>query len=220
MMELCESTKVASAYGRIKQLVVECRFYPGQHLQVGEISDWLRLSVTPVREALMRLSVERFIDCFPNRGYFAKKFDISEQQILHDAADVILFHAVNCDLLTPLSSGEHCAEGPASTVEHLYEVIASRTGNLELVHFIRNYNERTHFVRKLYVAEHEDAVYADNRGMIEALEGLRTAEAAAILARHRRHFSSALPELLKQALAQTLVAPAFPIELPLNQRST
>jgi DNA-binding GntR family transcriptional regulator len=220
MMELCEATKVASAYVRIKQLVVECRFYPGEHLQVGEISDWLRLSVTPVREALMRLSVERFIDCFPNRGYFAKKFDICEQQILHDAADVILFHSVNYDLLTPLSAGEHYAEGAASTVEHLYEVIASRTGNLELAHFIRNYNERTHFIRKIYVADREDAIYADTRGIIEALEGLRTAEAAAILARHRGHFSSALPELLKQALAQTLVASASPTELPLNHRST
>ncbi|WP_299609593.1 GntR family transcriptional regulator [uncultured Tateyamaria sp.] len=60
------------AYSMIQRNIVYYRYGPGDRLNICELAKELNMSPTPVREALARLSIEGFIDCRSQRGFFVK----------------------------------------------------------------------------------------------------------------------------------------------------
>lgn len=60
------------AYESLRRWVADFRFPPGHKLKIELLADELRLSVTPVREALIRLADEDFIDFEFAKGFYIK----------------------------------------------------------------------------------------------------------------------------------------------------
>jgi DNA-binding GntR family transcriptional regulator len=58
----------AQAVAHIKEAIRSGRFSPGQRLLESELTQRLRMSRGPIREALAQLQVEGFIDVEPHRG--------------------------------------------------------------------------------------------------------------------------------------------------------
>jgi GntR family transcriptional regulator, rspAB operon transcriptional repressor len=56
-------------YGLLKQRIIRCVLAPGERLNEKEIADELRVSRTPLREALNRLGQERLVVRTPYAGY-------------------------------------------------------------------------------------------------------------------------------------------------------
>ena len=56
-------------YGLLKQRIIRCVLAPGQRLNEKEIAEELRVSRTPLREALNRLGQERLVVRTPYAGY-------------------------------------------------------------------------------------------------------------------------------------------------------
>ncbi len=56
-------------YGLLKQRIIRCVLLPGQRLNEKEIAEELRVSRTPLREALNRLGQERLVVRTPYAGY-------------------------------------------------------------------------------------------------------------------------------------------------------
>ncbi|MBR1222491.1 GntR family transcriptional regulator [Bradyrhizobium sp. U87765 SZCCT0131] len=69
----------------IRELIVQGELQPGEHANEQPIAERLGVSRTPVRTALSTLASEGFLVYHPNRGYFVRRFDLSE---LMDAYDV------------------------------------------------------------------------------------------------------------------------------------
>jgi len=67
-------------YSLIKEKIVSGSFLPGQRLNVRNLADILHISTTPVRDALLKLSNEGFVEVFPRRGFFVKA--LSEKEVL------------------------------------------------------------------------------------------------------------------------------------------
>jgi DNA-binding GntR family transcriptional regulator len=67
-----KSPEFLSAYNKLKLLVVNNRFRPGEQLQACNLADRVVAGITPVREALIRLAAEDLITCYPKRGYFPR----------------------------------------------------------------------------------------------------------------------------------------------------
>jgi DNA-binding GntR family transcriptional regulator len=66
---------------RLRTMLVEGRIAPGAKLNERELSELLRVSRTPLREAIKLLAAEGLVDLLPNRGAVAVK--LSEADVLN-----------------------------------------------------------------------------------------------------------------------------------------
>lgn len=62
------------AYTILKEQVIEGVYHPGDKISEQTVADQLRISRSPVREAIRRLANEGLVDYFPNRGAFVKNY--------------------------------------------------------------------------------------------------------------------------------------------------
>lgn len=74
---------------RIRSDIVTGSFTGGAHLSESELSGRLRVSRTPIREALRQLESEGLIDGYPHRGYFVRDPTIEEAQQAYEARRVV-----------------------------------------------------------------------------------------------------------------------------------
>lgn len=66
---------------RLRQMLVENRIAPGAKLNERELAEVLRVSRTPLREAIKMLAAEGLVELVPNRGAIA--VSLSETDVLH-----------------------------------------------------------------------------------------------------------------------------------------
>jgi hypothetical protein len=95
--KLCASQEAAtfsSVYLQLKDLVINSRFRPGEQLYPSTLSQHLRVSSTPVREALHRLAAEQLVLATPNRGFFSRVPTIEETIDLHKLLNALTKYAV------------------------------------------------------------------------------------------------------------------------------
>ena len=70
------------AYERILDDIVFLRRTPGEPLDDKRISAELGMGLTPVRDALKRLTLERMVVTYPRRGTFVAQITVSDEQWL------------------------------------------------------------------------------------------------------------------------------------------
>ena len=73
-------------YRRLRDAIVDGTFLPGEQLKDGDLAEWLGVSRTPVREALLRLSGSGLVVALPGRS--TRVSSIDAQQV-RGARDVI-----------------------------------------------------------------------------------------------------------------------------------
>lgn len=73
-------------YTRLRDAIVDGTFEPGEQLKDGELADWLGVSRTPIREALLRLGTSGLVVAIPGRSTTVTAIDASA---VRDARDVI-----------------------------------------------------------------------------------------------------------------------------------
>jgi len=73
-------------YRRLRDAIVDGTFSPGEQLKDGELAEWLGVSRTPVREALLRLGASGLVVALPGRSTTVSTIDATA---VRDARDVI-----------------------------------------------------------------------------------------------------------------------------------
>ena len=73
-------------YRRLRDAIVDGTFTPGEQLRDGELAEWLGVSRTPVREALLRLAASGLVVALPGRS---TTVSIIDARAVRDARDVI-----------------------------------------------------------------------------------------------------------------------------------
>ncbi len=73
-------------YRRLRDAIVDGTFAPGEQLKDGELAEWLGVSRTPVREALLRLGASGLVVALPGRSTTVSTID---PRAVRDARDVI-----------------------------------------------------------------------------------------------------------------------------------
>ncbi|GAA0458911.1 putative transcriptional regulator, GntR family protein [Paractinoplanes deccanensis] len=73
-------------YRRLRDAIVDGTFRPGEQLKDGELAEWLGVSRTPVREALLRLGGSGLVVALPGRS---TRVSTIEAGAVRDARDVI-----------------------------------------------------------------------------------------------------------------------------------
>ncbi|HKX31277.1 MAG TPA: GntR family transcriptional regulator [Blastocatellia bacterium] len=84
MAEVIEISRLAlhdQVYSRLRAMLVEGQIPPGAKLNERELSELMRVSRTPLREAIKLLAAEGLVDLLPNRGAVAVK--LGEADVLN-----------------------------------------------------------------------------------------------------------------------------------------
>jgi DNA-binding GntR family transcriptional regulator len=102
------------AYARIRDAILDGTLEPGEQLRDTELSAWLGLSRTPIREALARLEEYGLVESEPNRYTRVAPLDRRDAQ---DAFEVVAaLHALAATLAVPrVAEGELEAMRSANT---------------------------------------------------------------------------------------------------------
>lgn len=72
------------AYRQIKRMIVSLELEPGSIVREGELTEQLGFGRTPLREALLRLSLEGLVDIVPRQGIFVAEIAITDLQHLFE----------------------------------------------------------------------------------------------------------------------------------------
>jgi DNA-binding GntR family transcriptional regulator len=120
MAEIIEIARVAlhdQVVARLRTMLVEGRIAPGAKLNERELSALLRVSRTPLREAIKLLASEGMVDLLPNRGAVAVK--LTEADILNTFEVLAGLEAMAGELAAERMSEEELAEVRAMHFEML-----------------------------------------------------------------------------------------------------
>lgn len=72
------------AYEQIRRKIVTLELPPGSIVDEGELQEQLELGRTPIREALLRLSLEKLVTIIPRRGIFVTDIRITDLKQLFE----------------------------------------------------------------------------------------------------------------------------------------
>lgn len=141
------------AYGALREAIQDGTLQPGARIREAEISDWLEVSRTPVREALRRLQSDGMIE--PNAGGLAVvSLDLRAVSELYDIREA----------LEGTAAALAARQADATEVAMLQSLITGHRESTEDPRAEAHYNKRFH--EQLYRAAH-------NRFLLKSLQALR-----------------------------------------------
>lgn len=86
-------SKTQLAYDTILEKILSNEFSSGMFLSIRELSEQLNLSRTPIKDALIRLSFEGFVDQSPETGVVVSKVGLSDVLELYEVRFALESHA-------------------------------------------------------------------------------------------------------------------------------
>lgn len=176
------SVKVREAYTRIKLALLRYGVAPGTFLNITSVAEKMRISQTPVREALIWLLNEELIDFIPNRGYYAKRLSFCDLKAEYEMAYMIAKYSIEYGGISfaETAADDECgqphltvvvddtgADCVAGYLERLYRRVSMTSGNHKLVRATRQFNERTGYIRRFGLKMDPEFI-----GFLSAMEGL------------------------------------------------
>ena len=205
-------------YNELKAIVIAYRFRPGEQLLIGELADRLRVSSTPVREALIRLQAENLLDPVHRRGFFARELCAKEMIDLYECAALLLKRALAqgkqedssrvFGASAPVTENESDAVPEdrvrqcAAYLEQVYDGIACLSHNDLLISMVRNIMDRTHYVRlvDLEAPARFNHVLAGIREVATSLQAGDVDRAADVLEQDFRLVIARMPEIVGEGI--------------------
>ena len=192
-------------YAAVKQQLCEGAFRPGDRLEPAVLSDELSASVTPVRDALHRLTGERLVEAPRHEGFRVPM--LTETMLRHMYAwhrDLLLLAILNrrAELAQPDIWPDVTDETASyERRNHVFLALAQATNSPEHLIALRTLTERLEPVQRLEDAL-LDAVEEETAQILAALhqrdrKGLRRS----LINYHRRR-ERIVPELLERLYAR------------------
>lgn len=190
---------IEPAYKKLKYMLMEGVWPPGEKLEALCLADELGVSMTPVRDCLNRLVGERLVDMKTGEGYRVPRMS---EKALRDmlAVNVALLELTLTVRSQELSEVEFKSENSAyaDRVSSFFDRIASLSGNIIIMETVRSLNERMHAVRMK-----DPLVFPDALQEIEEIEQLSRKQEAGLRSKlhiyhqRRRAKVSALIDLMQ-----------------------
>jgi DNA-binding GntR family transcriptional regulator len=192
-------------YELVKSDIFEFRLLPGARFSENEIAARARVSRTPVREALLRLQREGFLDVLLKSGWRVKDLDFDRFEQLYDARIVLELDAVR-----KLCTGQMRAEPHeelaglkkvwlvppkqrlsdwievAKLDEAFHATLVAAAGNPELARMHTDVTERIRIVRRLDFTQAERVAYTyeEHAAILRAILARKLQQATLLLRSH------------------------------------
>lgn len=192
-------------YAAVKQQLREGVFRPGDRLEPAVLSDELNASVTPVRDALHRLTGERLVEAPRHEGFRVPM--LTETMLRHLYAwhrDLLLLAILNRRAEIAQPNVWPDVSGETASYErrnHVFLALAQSTNNPEHLIALRTLTERLEPAQRLEGAL-LDAVEEETAQIVAALHKRdRRALRRSLIHYHRRR-ERIVPELLERLYAR------------------
>ncbi|CAN5703413.1 GntR family transcriptional regulator [soil metagenome] len=121
ILSLAPATLHEQVAQRLRQMLVESRIKPGAKLNERELSEVLKVSRTPLREAIKMLAAEGLVELLPNRGAIA--VELTEDDVLATFEVMAGLEAMSGELAAQRVTDAELAEIRAMH----YEMLAAHT---------------------------------------------------------------------------------------------
>jgi DNA-binding GntR family transcriptional regulator len=191
-------------YAAIKQRLREGVYRPGERLEPAALSEELNASVTPVRDALHRLTGERLIEAPRHEGFRVPMMTESTlRQLYAWHLDLLLLALMKHRPRT--GAGVFAPDGRASAMSAhersnaLFEAVARTAGNPEHEHSFRALAERLEPIQRLE-AQFLDQTGTETAEIVRAIEANDRKALRRSLVRYHRRRERVVPQLLAQLL--------------------
>lgn len=174
-------------YQRIKQEIFDWQLLPGDRFTESELAARMQASRTPVREALVRLQRDGYVEVQFRNGWTIRPFDFRSLENLYDVRVILELAALrqlceSADLearLEPLRQiwmappDARPCEGRivAELDERFHEHLVEATGNDEMARIHHDVTERIRIVRRLdfTMDRRIEATYAEHAQILQVL---------------------------------------------------
>lgn len=215
-------TASALAYQELKALILLGDVPIGARLREERLAERMDMSRTPVREALLRLHAEHFLDRHPEGGFRATTPSAQTMRELYEvrrALELFALHRAGAEerdwaLLAELQEEWQALdvgdERPDAEFVHLDEDfhrrLAESAGNAQLAEELRRLNERIRPVRShdFITPGRIGATVEQHLGILDAVIGRRMSEAEARLDRHISESQAVVERAVANVLGRML----------------
>lgn len=213
-----------TVYRQLKADIFEFRLLPGARFSENEVAARAHVSRTPVREALLRLQREGFLDVLPKSGWRVRPLDFDRFEHLYDARIVLELDAVRKLCAGELLDGsqDRLAElkkawlvppkqrlsdwiAVAQLDEAFHATLVAAAGNPELARMHADVTERIRIVRRLDFTQAERIryTYEEHAAILRAVLARKPQQAALLL---RSHIEQSKLEVRKISIHRLHVA--------------
>ncbi|PDT46629.1 GntR family transcriptional regulator [Sinorhizobium fredii] len=215
--EAFAKTMTATAYLKIRQLILENKWPPGFQATEQEVASTLGMSRTPVREALLRLQQEGLVSVIPRHGMRVLPVSLSDMKEIYEiltslestAAELAAGRDLSEEQLNALERAtadmdkaladddlDRWAQADARFHEQLLEL----GGNQMLKSVVLNFIDRAHRVRMLTLRMRPKPVNStrDHAELVDAIRARDVVRAGKIHRAHRERAGRELLDLLER----------------------
>ncbi len=193
------------AYRQIRDAIVAVRLRPGEPLDEKALSASLGLGLTPIRDALKRLTLEKLAVTYPRRGTFVSRINIADEARLTEirveleglAAALAAERATAEDratlvqLLHDLEQGSHERADHTELDARVHRAIYAAAGNEYLETTLNQYSNLALRIWNFCLQENlavDNAIHSQ-REVVEAIGRGDAPAARAAAQQHLRQFS-------------------------------
>jgi DNA-binding GntR family transcriptional regulator len=148
------ASRSEAAYDLLRAAVMDGVLQPGQRLREVDVSDWLGMSRTPVREAFRRLERDGLITFVPHKGMTVTVLDHSAVMELYRMREVLEGTAASL-------AAQHATEAEIAVLRDMIDQEAAFTDDTRALA-----GRNVAFHNTIYAAAH-------NRYLLRSLNGLR-----------------------------------------------
>lgn len=189
------------AYEATRQLIFDFEMLPGDRFSEGELAERMRVSRTPLRQALQRLLREGFVQLFPKLGWQVAPLDFDTFDELYDLRVIIECHAARalCEAgprpqlaglddpwCVPVTERVQDAERVRVLDEAFHAGLVRACGNREMARVHQEVTDRIRIVRRLDFTKPAriEATYQEHAKILRAITQRRTDEVQRLLKAH------------------------------------
>jgi len=215
------------AYDRLKRSIVDGHYRPGQRLRALQLARELKMSRTPVKEALGRLEQEGLVRREMNLGYIVRGLSVNEILGLYRVREALEVEAAREALnriddraLTEMMEALKFAERLLKQKRfneflranrRFHKMIVAHTGNTVLEEVLNNLDARFWSIGTVVVGKHPERaeeIRNENRAILDAFVTNDHRQAEAAVKAHVRGAANAVRQFIEREPQHLLVVAA------------
>lgn len=180
----------------------------GKTINLAKLSRELKISVTPIREALTQLEESEIVKAIPNRGFIINELSIDEAKDLYNTVAQLEVIALDSSIFTDSVKAKlrtvqlklqqaHTSKASLNARFQFHDTLLKACGNRILVGILKKLKTRILFYERLYINDSTfyEIIDNQNEGVLRAIEEDNIPTAALIL---KMNWMTVLDYLKKQ----------------------
>jgi len=206
-------SKKAIVYENLKNRIINNSLKPGEPLNEGVLSEELKISKTPVREALQQLEKEGFIENIPVKGAFVSQISIQDLREIFDLREILecqvikraalkadpdKVEALKKKFISSENNSKKVSTGGFKSGDEVHSFIFETYGNHRLIEIYRRLQD--HIVRSrihFFNQSHPDRSEESFKEHLEILDALKAQDPSRAEQAVRSHLLNSMEYLKK-----------------------